>query len=52
MINLIAIETSAEENFNTMDDHEEDIFGKDKHAKPVATFGDWPKRENTKTPST
>lgn len=51
MINLIAIETSAEENFNTME-NESDMPVKEKNTKTVATFGDWPKRENTKTPST
>lgn len=51
MITLIAIETSVEENFMTMEhgsDYSERIGGS--LSKPVATFGDWLKKP--KTPST
>lgn len=50
MINLIAIETSADENFNTMENDSEVIKGKE--GKISITYGDWTKRENMKTPST
>jgi hypothetical protein len=50
MINLIAIETSAEDHFNTMENESARSLGKE--VKPLSTFNDWAKRENTKTPST
>jgi hypothetical protein len=44
MINLIAIETAAHENFYTMDDESEN--------RKYATQGDWSRRDGVKTPST
>lgn len=50
MITMIAIETSVEENFMTMEQGSELSERMGSLSKPMGTFGDWIKKP--KTPST